>query len=136
MSHLSVKLPLPLYTEIIMHAQEEWPLEACGIIAGKDWIAEKILRCENIEKSPKRFRISALEQMKILEWLDKENLSMIGIYHSHPHSDPFPSGADLSYFFYPEVFWLIVSLKRREKPRSCAFIKDGDRIKEIELVFI
>lgn len=131
-----LKIPATLYVEILRHSQEEWPLEACGIMAGTEKTVKKIYRCQNVEKSPVSFAISPEEQLKVMEDIEKNGLSMIGIYHSHPHTDPYLSERDLSFFFYPGIFWLIVSLKRREKPRSVAFIKENDLVKEVEITLI
>ncbi len=45
----------------------------------------------------------------------------IGIYHSHPHSDAYPSKRDIDLAFYPEVSHVIVSLKDEKAPRIRSF---------------
>lgn len=134
MKNVRLEIPLSLYMDMICHAQEEWPLEACGILAGKDHRVERIFRMENEEKSEERFSISAEAQIRVLQELDRDELLMIGIYHSHPRTDPYPSERDRVYSFYPDVFHVIVSLKRREKPDVKVFLVEGDEVKSVDLI--
>jgi proteasome lid subunit RPN8/RPN11 len=39
---------------------------------------------------------------------------MVAIYHSHPHTIPFPSEKDVRLAFYPDVAYIIISLKDGE----------------------
>ena len=65
-----------------------------------------------------------------------ENLGMVGIYHSHPHSDAYPSAHDVKLAFYPEASYIIISLKDRDGSRIRSFkIIDGE-ITEEELKII
>ncbi len=46
--------------------------------------------------------------------MEKKRLDMVAIYHSHPHTIPFPSERDVRYAFYPDVAYVIISLKDGE----------------------
>jgi len=96
--------------EIISHAREEFPTEACGILAGKDKKVNKVYRMTNIEKNPMRYFMDSKEQFKVTKQLRYEGLEMVGIYHSHPNVRPYPSSHDIELAFYPESSYMIVSL--------------------------
>jgi len=76
------------------------------------------------------------EQLRVFEEVEKESMGMIAIYHSHPHTIPFPSETDVKMAFYPEVSSIIISLKERENPVVKAFRieKEAIRLEEIEVV--
>ena len=54
------------------------------------------------------------EQLEVFREIEKEHLDMIAIYHSHPHTIPFPSKRDVRLAFYPNVAYIIISLKDGE----------------------
>ncbi len=120
---------------MIEHARKEAPLECCGILGGRDGMAERVFELSNTEKSPIRYSMSPQEQLKVFEEMDRESLEMIAIYHSHIDTDPFPSETDVKLAFYPEVFSVIISLKE-ERPVVKAFRIREDAIypEEIEVV--
>jgi len=120
--------------EIIRHVQEHASREACGILAGKDGRVEKIFKMTNTADTPEKcYFMDSIEQLKVVKEIRKEELEMIGIYHSHPGSDAYPSARDVELAFYPAVAYIIVSLKNKQRPEIRAFrIVEGE-IKEEEL---
>ena len=55
-----------------------------------------------------------------------EGLDLVGIFHSHTHSEAYPSETDRRQAFYPEAHYLLVSLADRNNPDLRAFtIRDG-----------
>jgi proteasome lid subunit RPN8/RPN11 len=66
--------------------------------------------------------------------LDQKEWDLIGIYHSHTHTEAYPSKTDLELAFYPEALYFIVSLQKADAPVIRAFrIVDGE-IGEEEVV--
>ncbi len=121
---------------MVEHAKKESPLECCGILGGKNHSVEKAFELQNAEKSPIRYSIAAQEQLRMFEEMEKESIDMIAIYHSHPHTIPFPSETDVKLAFYPEVVSIIISLKEEKKPVVKAFRigKEAICLEEIEVV--
>lgn len=112
--------------QIIAQSKREFPNEACGILAGKEGKAEKVYEMTNIEKSPSTFFMDAKEQLKVTKEIRNLGLQMLGIYHSHLASGAYPSAHDVELAFYPEVSYIIVSLKDRDNPYVRSFrIKEG-----------
>ncbi len=96
--------------EIISHAREEFPNEACGILGGKDKRVSKVFRMTNSEKSPMRYLMDPKEQFKVIKQMRSEELEMVAIYHSHPNVRPCPSSHDVELAFYPDSFYVIISI--------------------------
>ncbi len=130
-----IKIPRPIYQAMIEHAQREAPLECCGILAGKDGMVHKAFELRNEEQSTVRYSMSPKEQLKVFEEMEKESQEMVGVYHSHTHTDPYPSETDVRLAFYPEVISIIISLKE-EVPVVRAFKIKEKKIfpEELEIV--
>lgn len=130
-----IKIPKSIYQAIIDHARKEAPLECCGILAGIDGTVQKAFPLRNEEQSTVRYLMSPQEQLKVFEEMERERLEMVGIYHSHTHTIPFPSETDVKLAFYPEVSSVIISLKE-EPPIVKAFRIREEAIfpEEIEVV--
>lgn len=130
-----IKIPKSIYQAIIDHARKEAPLECCGILAGIDGTVQKAFPLRNEEQSTVRYLMSPQEQLKVFEEMEMERLEMVGIYHSHTHTIPFPSETDVKLAFYPEVSSVIISLKE-EPPIVKAFRIREEAIfpEEIEVV--
>jgi proteasome lid subunit RPN8/RPN11 len=131
-----ITIPKFIYLQMIEHAKKESPLECCGILGGKANTVEKAFVLQNAEKSEIRYSMSPQDQMRAFEEIEKESMQMIAIYHSHPHTIPFPSETDVKLAFYPEVSSIIISLKERENPIVKAFRigKEAIYLEDIEVV--
>jgi [CysO sulfur-carrier protein]-S-L-cysteine hydrolase len=105
-----VVIPAAMRDEIVAHARAGLPNEACGILAGVDGVAERFFPAEPDEPSPYYYRISAEDQIRIINEIDDAGLDLIGIYHSHVSSPAYPSRTDAEQAFWPEAVYLIVSL--------------------------
>lgn len=120
--------------EIITHSKEEFPKEACGILAGKSDRVLKVYRMVNTDKSSTSFFMDPQEQLKVMKEIRNSGLDMVGIYHSHPHTQAYPSAKDVELAFYPRASYVIISLADKEAPQIKSFkIVDG-AIKEEEVV--
>jgi len=123
-------LPLEIYRAMIDHARSALPHEACGILAGKGGEAQRIYLTSNREASPFRFRIDPAEQFRILREMEAQGSRMVGIFHSHIEGPAFPSREDIELAYYPDVLYLILSLRDPNHPELRAFwIREGE-IKE------
>ena len=131
-----VRIPKSIYQRMIEHAQKELPLECCGILSGKEKTVQKAYELQNIEESSIQYSMSPREQLKVFEDMEKESMEMVAIYHSHPHTIPFPSETDVRLAFYPDVFSIIISLKEEENPVMKAFqiSKEAIYLEEIEVI--
>ncbi len=131
-----VRIPKTIFQEMVDHAKREWPLECCGILAGKDKTVQKSFELRNAEKSPVLYSMTPREQMKVFEEMEKESMKMVAIYHSHPHTIPFPSETDVKLTFYPDVSSIIISLKEEKNPVVKAFQieKEAIYLEEIDVI--
>ncbi|MGA7192485.1 MAG: M67 family metallopeptidase [Anaerolineales bacterium] len=89
------------------HVQAQAPLEACGLLAGKNNWVEKVLLIGNQAKSRLRFRMNPEEQLEAFKWIDSNGLDLIGIFHSHPAGPETVSATDIEEAAYPviQIIW-------------------------------
>jgi len=119
--------------EIIAQAREEAPNECCGVLGGRDGRVEKLFRAVNAEKSRYRYNVDPHDLLRIYRECDTKGWDFLAIYHSHPHTEAFPSPTDVRLAAWPESVYIIVSLTDPENPVLKAFrIQDG-RVSEEEL---
>jgi proteasome lid subunit RPN8/RPN11 len=52
------------------------------------------------------------EQLAAFKWINDHQLSLLGIYHSHPEGPAFPSKTDIATFSYPGVVYVIWSFEK------------------------
>ena len=89
------------------HVQAHAPLEACGLLAGKNNRVEKVLLIENQAKSRVKFRMDPKEQLKAFTWIDSNGLDLVGIFHSHPAGPEIVSATDVAEAAYAvmQIVW-------------------------------
>ncbi len=94
------------------------PNESCALLFGKkdnDKIAvSEIYPAENIEKSSVNFTISNEQLIQGYKIAEDKGLDVIGIFHSHPDSEPYPSATDKKFMEINPVAWVIFSLVTKE----------------------
>jgi proteasome lid subunit RPN8/RPN11 len=96
------------WQEMLEHVERHAPLEACGLLAGKQNQVEKVILVRNQARSPVRFVMDPYEQLQAFEWIDSSGLDLLGIFHSHPSGPHAPSETDIAEAAY-EVVHLIWS---------------------------
>jgi [CysO sulfur-carrier protein]-S-L-cysteine hydrolase len=120
-----------LFKEIAEHGLREFPNEACGLLAGRGGAPSTFFAMTNIDASPVNYRLDPKEQLRVFEQLDTDGLDLLGIVHTHTHSEAYPSETDMRLAFYPEARYLIMSLTNRSEPELRAFrIVDGEVTEE------
>ena len=109
---------------MIAHALREDPLECCGLLAGEDGRAAKVFPATNAAHSPFRYVIDSKELLRLfneIEWGDNP-WKVIGNYHSHTHSEAYPSPTDVNEAHLgPEATYLVISLRDPAHPVIRAF---------------
>lgn len=126
-----VELPASFYEEIVQHGLQEFPNEACGLIAAKEGVPVKVYRMRNADASPVSYRLDPKEQLQVFNEIDDEGQELYGIFHSHTHSEAYPSETDRRQAFYPGTKYLLLGLSDRDRPVLRAFnIEDGEIAEE------
>jgi proteasome lid subunit RPN8/RPN11 len=91
------------WQEMLEHVDRHAPLEACGLLAGKNNRVEKVILVRNQAQSPVRFVMDPYEQLQAFEWIDSNSLDLLGIFHSHPAGPETVSATDIAEAAYKVV---------------------------------
>ncbi|HEU4760097.1 MAG TPA: M67 family metallopeptidase [Dehalococcoidia bacterium] len=129
-----LRLAKRIVDEMVEHARQDLPNEACGIIAGKDGQAVKLFRARNAEASPYRYSVHTDDLFRIWRECEQNGWEFFVVYHSHVDSEAYPSATDVRLAYWAEPFYVVVSLQEPDAPLVRAFrIVDG-QVSEEELL--
>jgi [CysO sulfur-carrier protein]-S-L-cysteine hydrolase len=118
-------LPRPLHDGIVAHAREEFPNEACGVLAGQGEEAVAVYPMRNAEASPVVYRFDEREQLRVFNEIEAKGWEILAFFHSHTHTEAYPSPTDVTQAPDPSWHYVIVSLKREIAVLRSYRIVDG-----------
>ena len=132
-----LRIPRAHVEEMIAHARQDHPDEACGVIVGPEGSDQpvRLVRMINADRSPTFFRFDPTEQLQLARQLDTADEEIIVVYHSHTATEAYPSRTDISYAAEPQAHYVLVSTAesgRDDGPVSVRSyrIVDGDVTEE------
>ncbi len=141
------------YDALVQLALDEYPLEACGLLAGPPSAGDGIdgdgidgdgagrnepaidrgatfYPCTNIAGSARVYTIDPKDHLRAEMDADDNDHEINGVVHSHTHSEAYPSPTDIAAAPDPTWHYVIVTLKR-EVPEARSFrIIDGEVTEE------
>jgi proteasome lid subunit RPN8/RPN11 len=91
------------------YSENQKPNESCAILFGNNDKVLDLFLTENIEKSPVTFTISNEQLIEGYKMAEEKKMQVIGIFHSHPDSDAYPSNTDKKFMQSNPVAWIIYS---------------------------
>jgi [CysO sulfur-carrier protein]-S-L-cysteine hydrolase len=131
-----LKIPRPIYDDLIAHARDGFPLEICGLLGGREGLVSTAHRLTNIDGSNEHFSMDPREQFAAVKAMRAAGEEMLAIYHSHPETPARPSEEDIRLALTPGVSYVIVSLADVQAPDLRSFkIEKGKVVaEEIEII--
>ena len=114
-----------LWEEMVAHARESFPNEACGLVAAQNGQAVKVYRLTSAEPSPVFYRIDPKEQLQAMMEMDDRDWELGIIFHSHTRTRAYPSATDIDLAHYPDALYAIVSLAQDPPDVRAYTIVDG-----------
>ena len=103
--------------EIAAMAYAAYPLEGCGLLVGTSGpattdVVERFVRCRNTAESARVYTVDPLDHLHAERAAEDDGFEIIGVVHSHTHSEPYPSPTDVAQAPDPSWHYVIVGLKR------------------------
>ncbi len=126
-----LKIPNNVFEQMLQQAKAQAPIEACGILAGRNGAAEKFYKMANADQSNDHFMMQPEEQFRVAKDIRAAGLEMLAIYHSHPESPAMPSAEDIRLALTPDVIYVIVSLQNEDYPSVKGFLINNGNVEEI-----
>ena len=122
------------YAAMIGHAYDGLPDEACGLLGGKygQGTVELFVPCTNADASSRTYGVGPADWARAEEQFDAAGLDMVGVMHSHTHTDAYPSPTDIDKADNPLLsgwHYIIVSLSQ-DAPMLRSYLLDDRAIVE------
>jgi proteasome lid subunit RPN8/RPN11 len=86
-----VVVPTTIREQLLEHAHQEAPNEACGLVVVRDGVAERYVAGRNGAASPYRFELD----VPLETWFLEDEGYELAVFHSHLSSPPRPSRTDV-----------------------------------------
>jgi proteasome lid subunit RPN8/RPN11 len=128
----TLEIPVNILYKMKHHVQVNFPIEACGLLAGRNNHIQMIEIVTNSLQSQTEFRMEPEEQINALTKFYSNELDLLAIFHSHPKGPAHPSQKDLRLHFYPNTAIIILS-PAGEDWQIHGFSIKGEDYKEIKL---
>jgi [CysO sulfur-carrier protein]-S-L-cysteine hydrolase len=107
-----IRLPDDIRTEILAHCYAGFPLEACGLLAGDpDGTVRRFYPTPNEAQSARVYTVPGRDLLRADRDAEEHGWVLIGVMHSHTHTDAYPSPTDVAQAPDPDWHYVIVSLR-------------------------
>ncbi len=120
--------------EMVAHSYRCLPEEACGLLSGSPGgPVERFWPCANADRSARTYAIDGRELLAVEQALDDEGEGgeILGVVHSHTHTDAYPSPTDVERAaLLGGWHFLIVSLRHAEPQARSYLIAEGEVAEE------
>jgi proteasome lid subunit RPN8/RPN11 len=120
------------YRTIVAHCYDGLPDEACGLLAGPvdpagqpSGVVTRVYPCVNADASARTYTVDSRDLLRAMRDAQSRGEDLIGVWHSHTHSDAYPSDTDVRQALEPGWVYALVSLKHAEPVLRSYRIRDG-----------
>jgi proteasome lid subunit RPN8/RPN11 len=134
-----LRLSIEQHRRIVAHCYFGLPDEACGLLAGpvvgsepSGYVSE-VYPATNADASSRTYTVDGRDYLRASRDAEARGDEIIGVWHSHTHTDAYPSPTDIRQAVDPMWVYVIVSL-RDDVPSLRAFrLRDG-QVAECQVV--
>lgn len=121
-------LTRPVWLEMVGHAYDGLPDEACGLFAGDPATGRVrvFYACRNAAASSRVYTVDPRDHLAADRDAEKRGFELLGVMHSHTHTEAYPSPTDVNQAPDPAWHYVIVSLKREAPVLRSYRIVDGE----------
>ena len=88
------------------------PNEGCGLLVGTpQGVVHEVIPSDNVANSARLYEIDPLTMLRTSRRAELNEMEIIGVFHSHTHSDAYPSETDIRQAPDPAWHYVLVSLR-------------------------
>lgn len=119
------------YRVIVAHCLDGLPDEACGILAGPmiegepTGVVSAVHPCRNADASSRTYTVEPRDLLAAMRDAEAHGDEIVGVWHSHTHTDAYPSQTDVRQAVDPAWLYVLVSLRHGEPALRAYRIRDG-----------
>ena len=115
---------------MVAHCLDSHPLEACGLLSGvsaESGQAEvgTLFAAENLAASARLYEVEPRALLEADRQAEESTQQLIGVYHSHTHTEAKPSPTDIRQAPDPGWHYVVVSLRDAHPSVRSWLIADG-----------
>lgn len=130
-----IVVPAQILEAMLVHADNCHPEESCGLLASDGAGLRMAYPLTNELHSSTNYTIAPKEHFRALRHAEANGWQITGVFHSHPHTNAYPSPTDVQLAPDPAWLYVVVGMTVRDNPVVRGFrIMDG-QIQEETLQF-
>ena len=132
-----LKLTREMVDQMVAHCLRGLPYEACGLFAGgaAEGEVRVVYPTSNAAHSALLYSVDPQQHLRADRDAEGRELSIMGVFHSHTHTEAYPSPTDVAQAPDPSWHYVIVSLRESSPSIRSYRISEGAAIEEqIELM--
>jgi [CysO sulfur-carrier protein]-S-L-cysteine hydrolase len=136
----TLRLTTQQHLEIVSHCLDGYPEEACGLLGGPTTPEGEptgeitsVFPCRNADASARTYTVDSRDLIKAMRAAEAEGGELVAVWHSHTHTDAYPSDTDVRQAAEPGWLYVLVSLKHAEPVLRAYRIREGE-IAEVDVV--
>jgi proteasome lid subunit RPN8/RPN11 len=116
-----------VHAQMVAQAYDGLPDEACGLLAGRPGqsTATTFYPCRNAAESSRVYTVDPRDHLRAERDAEDHGQEIIGVMHSHTHTEAYPSPTDVAQAPDPSWHYVIVSLKSEAPVLRSYRIEDG-----------
>ncbi len=122
-----------LRDQIVAHARQDHPDEACGVLAGPAGTDRptRFIPMTNAARSPTFYEFDSTEQFRVWREMEEADQEPVVIYHSHTATEAYPSRTDIGLAAEPGAHYVLVSTRDEDRTEFRSYrILDGEVTEE------
>jgi [CysO sulfur-carrier protein]-S-L-cysteine hydrolase len=106
-------LPKLVHDQMVAHCLTGLPDEACGLLGGDPETGEAVTcyPTRNLAASAKLYTVDPKDHLRADRNAEAAGYSIIGVFHSHTHTEAYPSPTDVAQAPDPTWHYVLVSLR-------------------------
>lgn len=124
--------------QMVAHALDGYPLEVCGLLSGVTGSSgnaevRSVHPADNVTGSARIYEVDPRAMLRADREAEAAGTELLGVYHSHTHTDAKPSPTDIAAAPDPGWHYVLVSLRDAHPAVRSWKIRDG-KIEEESVV--
>jgi proteasome lid subunit RPN8/RPN11 len=108
-----LRLPPDVYSQMVGHSLRALPDEACGLLSGDPatGVVDRCYPTRNAAASARLYTVDPGDHLRADRDAEERGSEIIGVFHSHTHTDAYPSPTDVGQAPDPGWHYVLVSLR-------------------------
>jgi proteasome lid subunit RPN8/RPN11 len=128
----TLRLTTEQHLAIVAHCLDGYPDEACGLLGGPTsgageptGVVSTVFPCRNADASARTYTVDSRDLIKAMRAAEERGDELVAVWHSHTHTDAYPSDTDVRQAVEPAWMYVIVSLKHADPVLRAYRIRDS-----------